>query len=273
VIRRLLKNLGLYEGDAPDATLQLERDGWAKLESVFDPPTVARVREDIDEIFEQYPPERAREDKAEFRYELLNRSAVCQEAVGHPRILEVIEPVLGEDCHVIANTAWRNPSSFEGGPWHCDAGPHVPRGPDVAWDDRIPYPVFAVGAHVYLQECTVDDGPTAIVPGSHRSGRLAPFDRMYDPDLTYDGRPPAVIEAEAGDVVLFVSDVWHRGSPATADGRGRYFMQVHYGRRDLAQRLRTTDVANQLSPEAFARAKTERARTLVGLHDPFFYDA
>jgi hypothetical protein len=37
--------------------------------------------------------------------------------------------------------------------------------------------------------------------------------------------------------------------------------------------LRTTDIANQLSEEAILRAKTERARTLVGLHDPFFYDA
>jgi Phytanoyl-CoA dioxygenase (PhyH) len=273
VIRRLLKNLGLYEGDAPDAAHRLEDDGWAMLSGVFDGPAVASLREAIDEIFDAYPPERFREDKVEFRYELLNRSAVCQEAVAHPRILEVIEPLLGEDCHIIANTAWRNPTDFGGGPWHCDAGPHIPRPADVPWDDRIPYPVFAIGAHVYLQDCGLADGPTAIAPGSHRSGRLAPFDRMYDPDVSYDGRPPVLIEARAGDVVLFVSDVWHRGTPATAEGRGRYFMQVHYGRRDLAQRLRPTDVVNHLSADAIERAKTERARTLVGLHDPFFYDA
>ena len=55
-------------------------------------------------------------------------------------------------------------------------------------------------------------------------------------------------------------------------GTGRLFLQVHYGRRDIAQRIRTTDVANQLSPEAIARATTDRERTVVGLHDPFFYD-
>jgi hypothetical protein len=48
---------------------------------------------------------------------------------------------------------------------------------------------------------------------------------------------------------------------------------VHYGRRDIAQRIQTTDVANQLSDDAIARAKTEREKTVVGLHDPFFYDA
>jgi hypothetical protein len=47
---------------------------------------------------------------------------------------------------------------------------------------------------------------------------------------------------------------------------------VHYARRDIAQRLRTTDVANQLSDDAIARATDTRARALVGLHDPFFYD-
>jgi hypothetical protein len=273
VIRRLLKNLGLREGDVPDASVHLEREGWALLPGVLDAHTVAWLREEIDEVFDSYPPERLRSDKEHYRYEMCNRSAACQEAIGHPRILEVIEPLLAEDCHVIANTAWRNPPDHEGGPWHCDAGPHVPRPEGVPWDDRIPYPVFAVGAHLYLQDCTRDDGPTAVVPGSHRSGRLPSFDRLFDDDLTYDGRPPVVIEASAGDVALFVSDVWHRGMPAGPAGRGRLFLQVHYGRRDIAQRLRTTDVANQLSPEAIERAKTERARTLVGLHDAFFYDA
>ena len=72
---------------------------------------------------------------------------------------------------------------------------------------------------------------------------------------------------------LFVSDAWHRGLPALADGRGRYFLQVHYARRDIAQRVHTTAVTNQVSVDAAARATTERARTVIGLHDPFFYDA
>jgi hypothetical protein len=100
---------------------------------------------------------------------------------------------------------------------------------------------------------------------------VAPF--ITDEHLTYDGRPPAVMEVRAGDVVCFASDAWHRGLPAQEGGRGRYFLQVHYGRRDIAQRLRTTDVANQLSDEAIARAQTDREKTVIGLHAPFFYDA
>jgi ectoine hydroxylase-related dioxygenase (phytanoyl-CoA dioxygenase family) len=273
VIRRLFKNLALLDAnDAPEESAQLERDGYVRLRAVFDPADVAQMRREVDEVFAASSPERTRGDKDEFRYEMLNRSPACQSAVKHPAILRVIEPLLGEDCHVIANTAWRNPPDFKGGPWHCDAGPHVPRPEGIPWDDRIPYPVFAVAAHLYLQDCTRVDGPTAVVPGSHRSGRLAPFDQMTAASITYDGRPPVLFEVDAGDVALFVSDAWHRGLPAEPGGRGRDFLQVHYARRDVAQRIRTTAEVNQLSPEAVARATTDRERTLLGLHTPFFYD-
>jgi ectoine hydroxylase-related dioxygenase (phytanoyl-CoA dioxygenase family) len=271
MIRRLGKNLALSSADAPEASRQLERDGYAVLRGVLSPDEVAELVDDAERVFREHEPVRDRGDREEFRYEMLNISEPAHRAVGHPRILEVIEPLLGGDCHVIANTLWNNPPEFGGGPWHCDAGPHVPRPADVPWDDRIPYPVFAIGAHLLLKPCRAADGPTAVIPGSHRSGRLAPFDRIEDPDLTYDGRPPVLLEGEAGDVSLFVSDAWHRGTPA-GGGSGRLFLQVHYGRRDIAQRIRTTDAVNHLSADAIAWADTPRRRELVGLHAPYFYD-
>jgi ectoine hydroxylase-related dioxygenase (phytanoyl-CoA dioxygenase family) len=142
----------------------------------------------------------------------------------------------------------------------------------VPWDERIPYPVFAIGAHIYLHDCPLVCGPTALIPGSHRSGRLPPFDRLNDVSLEYAGRAAVALEARAGDVAFFVSDAWHRGLPALPGGSGRLFLQAHYARRDLAQRIRTTADANQLSAEALARIGSARERKLLGLHDPFFYD-
>lgn len=257
--------------DVPDASVELERDGCTVLRGVLAPDEIETLVAEADRVFAEAPPERNRSDREEFRYQLLNRSEASLRVLAHPSILAVVEPLLGEDCHVIANTLWRNPPDFGGGPWHCDAGPHVPRPADVPWDDRIPYPIFAIGSHILLRDCRVADGPTAVVPGSHRSGRLAPYDRMTDPELSYDGRPPILLEGAAGDVVMFVSDVWHRGTPA-AGGGGRLFIQVHYGRRDIAQRIRTTDEVHHLSPDAVGWADTPRVRELVGLHTPFFYD-
>ena len=175
---------------------------------------------------------------------------------------------------MIANTAWRNPPEFAGGPWHCDAGPHVPRPEGVPWDDRIPYPVFAVATHLYLQDCTRADGPTAVVPGSHRSGRLAPFDQMGDEDLTYDGRPPVLFEVEAGDVALFVSDVWHRGLPARA-GWSRSLLPAGALRPARHRAAHPHDRRGEpgVAGSVDARRRPTGSARSIGLHDPFFYDA
>jgi len=71
---------------------------------------------------------------------------------------------------------------------------------------------------------------------------------------------------------MFVSDVWHRRLPPTARSTGRFFLQTNYARRDLAQRVLPTSVVNHTTPESRARARTERERSLIGLHPERFYD-
>ena len=273
--------LELLDGPVPDASRELESEGFSTLRGAFSADEVRELSAEIKAIYDRLAadvrssaiPADERED---FRYEMLNRSAGCQRVVGDRRILDVVEPLLGEDCHIIANTAWRNPpgrSHGHGGArWHVDAGPHVPRPAGVPWDERIPYPVFAVAVHLLLRDCPAACGPTAVVPGSHRSGQPPPLDRLEDPDLACDGRGPLSITGKAGDVLLFVSDVWHRRQPTSSEDEGRFFLQVHYGRRDLAQRLRPTSRSNQLSAQALSRATDPRERTLIGLHPPLFYD-
>lgn len=264
---------------ASDATLHLERDGYTVVRNAFDPVAVAAMREDIERVFTEYPPD-ARNPNPQaqemFRYEMLNRSRLCQDAIGHRAILDTVEPLLGEDCHVIANTAWRNPpnrTGVHGGErWHIDAGPHIPLPPDVKWPANMPHPVFAIGVHIYLQACALEDGPTGVIAGSHLSGRTPPRDHLLDDDLAWDGVRATPLLAEPGDVAFFVSDVWHRRMSTQPGDRGRFFLQVHYGRRDIAQRLHTTDTTNQLAAETIAHAADERARTVIGLHPPLFYD-
>jgi ectoine hydroxylase-related dioxygenase (phytanoyl-CoA dioxygenase family) len=278
VITRRFGYLKVSDAPVSDETQHLQTEGYVMLRGVFDADAVAELEADVDRVYEEWPPDRRSESYdddhwAPFRYEVLNRSAVVQRAIADPKILSVVEPLLGEDCHVIANTAWRQPpeeNSHGGRFWHIDSGPHVPRPAGVPWDPRIPYPVFAVAAHIYLWDCPIEAGPTGVIPRSHTSGQ-APW-YSEDDDLEYDGRRALPLVAEAGDVALFVSDVWHRRLPTGDGDPGRFFIQCHYGRRDLAQRLRPTSVANQLSDDAIARATTDRERALVGLHAPFFYD-
>ena len=280
MIRRGRAYLEAREEPASPETTQLERQGYTIVRNLFAPSEVARLREEIGAIFDRDPPDnrgsRSAEDAAMFRYAMLNRSAAAQAAVAHPKLLAVVEPLLGEDCHVIANTAWRNPAghpgSHGGQNWHIDAGPHVPLPKGMRWPESIPHPVFAIGVHLYLKDCALEDGPTGVIPGSHLSGRAPPGSRALDDDLDYEGQRVVPLITKAGDAALFVSDVWHRRMPTKEGDNGRFFLQVHYGRRDIAQRILTTAQANQLSEEAVARAKTDRERRVIGLHPPFFYD-
>jgi ectoine hydroxylase-related dioxygenase (phytanoyl-CoA dioxygenase family) len=272
MIKRRHGNLVLRKEPAPAASELLERDGYAHLRAVLTTSEVDALSAEISAVYESSSADRPQDVHGEFRHGMLNRSPLSQRAVASRKILDTIEPLLGEDCHVIANTAWRNVPGHQGGPWHVDAGPHVPRPEGVAWPDAIPYPVFAIGVHIFLEDCPLEAGPTAVLPGSHRSGRLPPRDRINDMALTFENKPAVLLPARAGDAILFVSDAWHRGTPAQP-GHGRFFLQVHYARRDIAQRIFMTSEVSHVTADATARATSERDRTLIGLHAPFFYDA
>jgi ectoine hydroxylase-related dioxygenase (phytanoyl-CoA dioxygenase family) len=273
--------LRLRRDEAPAASDELQKLGYVVLREVFGADEVDALASDIERVFETVPPDERVSGMPSarwevFRYEMLNRSDTSRRAIAHPAILEVIEPLLGEDCHVIANTAWRQPTGAtdHGGRfWHIDSGPHIPRDPAVPWDERIPYPVFAIAAHIYLWDCPLASGPTAVIPRSHTSGSPPPRAGIEDDGLEWNGNRAVPIVASAGDVALFVSDVWHRRMPSGEGDPGRFFLQCHYGRRDIAQRIRPTSVVNHLSPETVGQELGARERTLVGLHDPGFYDA
>ena len=129
MIRRSRGYLRIRTEPAPESSAQLERDGYTVVRGLLDDGEVAALHSEISAIFERDPADdrgpRNAEDASMFRYAMLNRSAAAQRAVAHPKLLAVIEPLLGEDCHVIANTAWRNPAghpgSHGGQAWHIDA--------------------------------------------------------------------------------------------------------------------------------------------------------
>ena len=267
--------------DCNSASEELERTGATLVEHVVSEGELSALRREIEHVYDtsgadSRDAEQERAWSLDFRYEMFNRSVRAQRMAGHRGILDVIEPLLGEDCHIIANTCWRNPASTEsehgGGGWHIDAGPHIPLRADQAWPDDLPHPVFAIGVHVFLKDCPVASGPTAVIPKSHLSGQPPPQDRVMDMDLKWQDESARVLSARAGDVAFFVSDVWHRRMPPAREHPGRFFLQIHYGRRDIAQRVKTTHQLNHVDDSALSRIESVRERLLLGLHHEGFYD-
>jgi ectoine hydroxylase-related dioxygenase (phytanoyl-CoA dioxygenase family) len=270
-----------YAGPAPEGTHALERHGHYLLRGAFSPEELERLREEILAVYRDVAPDRragrtSEDNAAMFRYQMFNRSALCQQAIARPALLEILEPLLGGDCHAITCTAWRNPPGNAHAPrgqeWHVDGGPHVPRAENVGWPANIPYPIFVVATQIYLHDVALEDGPTAFAPGSHTSGRVPPSESAWDLELPYHGCERAVHVARAGDVTFFVSDVWHRRLPPSEAGAGRFFLQTNFARREIAQRVLPTDEVNHASAVALARATDLRARQLIGLHRQVFYD-
>ena len=59
----------------------------------------------------------------------------------------------------------------------------------TVWLADLPYPVFAIGVHIFHEDCPMESGPTAVVPGSHTSDQPPPFDQTHgrEPDLPGTG--------------------------------------------------------------------------------------
>ncbi len=99
-----------YSGPAPEGSLALERDGHYLLRGAYSAEEIERLREEILGVYSDFPPDqragRASPENAQmFRYEMFNRSALCQAAIARAAVLEILEPLLGGDCHAISCTA------------------------------------------------------------------------------------------------------------------------------------------------------------------------
>ena len=95
-----------HDDPVPDETRQLEASGHCLLRGVFAGRELAELKADVLEVFARLPGDRRagiadEATSAQFRYQMFNRSALSQQAMAHPRILAVVEPLVGSDCHAI----------------------------------------------------------------------------------------------------------------------------------------------------------------------------
>ena len=275
-------NYAVHSADGPKLSQAIESEGHAILRSAFGPQEVATLRSELERIYADSEPEMRssainRRVGDMFRYGVFNQSAAVQQAISSRSILDVVEPLLGSDCHVIACTSWDNPPGRSLTPhglgWHIDGGPQVPRHGGTLWPRDIAYPIFIISSHIYLADVGSNDGPTACIPRSHTSGQTPPFDRIADDDLSFEGHQPVKHVVKAGDVDFRVSDIWHRRWPPSEISGRRIFIQTTYARRDIAQRIVRCEDLNHASPEALARCRSRRERILLGEHPESYFDA
>ena len=254
--------------DLPSQVNAVERDGYAYLPGMLDRDQVAELREHMERLeplAESY--DRVSDPEDGFLNRAINnafnRHPHFVQFLDYPGVIEIAESLLGVDCHVIAMTSWLTGPGRPDQPLHADyQALTLPE--DVMADPRVRIPVYVATAHFYLDDLDEEIGPTRFIPGSHRAGRRP------GEDTTWQGREEQSILCNAGDVVIFRSEVWHRGSANRSD-RVRHLLQVSYSQRSIAQRFPPYLNRFRFDPAILGMA-SDRQRRLMGDHPQGSYD-
>ncbi|CAK9889480.1 MULTISPECIES: phytanoyl-CoA dioxygenase family protein [Pseudomonas] len=239
----------------------LKNDGFVLLPGVLDRAQVKLLRQAI-EVLQAFHWD-YRGGLIEHYKCVFNRDPLWLAFLDLPGVIELAEAALGDDCHIIGQTAWRCHPGYQGMPLHLDY--LIMEVPAALWAaPGFELPMQICTLQLYLDNIDADLCPTRVVPGSHRAGR-APLKG----EQGWQGRPAQPVLCQAGDGLMFRSELWHAGADNRSK-RSRYMLQVHYGRRMVAQKF-SPYLHFHFNPAVLAAA-TLRQRRLLGEHAEAEYD-
>lgn len=232
-----LRTLGV-RGDtlSTDEKAALDHDGYLPLYGIRSPDEAAQFAARLDALWDEER-ERAGSETYQERgshtlADLVNKDPMFLLCFTHPRILAAVAHVLQGEFHFSSLNA-RAPLPGQGVQqihldYEDEAEPGVYYGCNTIW---------AIDAF------TEENGPTRVVPGSHRSGKV-PREEMDDLNAPH---PREVhLTGPAGAVFVINAHTWHGGTRNNSD-RPRRAMHAYFCRRDVPQ---------QLEQRAFVRPET-----------------
>jgi len=220
--------------------------GYLHVPSVFSPSEVDELADDLDRLIEQWSfegawtgpwrdayldPDLAATISLSVLHDLQLYSAAWARAVAHPRLVEVLERLLGPDVEFHHTTMHVKPPE-RGAPFpmHQDH-PFYPHA-----DDRY------VDVLLHLDDTSHENGEIRFLPGSHRSGPLDhivqdPDGRPCTPHLPVDRyrlEHSVAVPARSGDIVCFNINTVHGSYPNRTD-RPRRLVRMGYRHPDNRQ--------------------------------------
>jgi ectoine hydroxylase-related dioxygenase (phytanoyl-CoA dioxygenase family) len=258
----------LPDQDVTGLVEAFDTQGFCVIPELLDAAQLARQREALAPWIDQGPMGRnVFEGTRTHRiYAMLAEDPVFAELVAHPVSLAWAEHYLGQSCLLSACLAIHLQPAESAQPWHTDDG-HISLTP--------PHDLLGVSTFWALDDTTLENGATEVLPGSHRwsetefPGVLRDQDFATGEDAT--GDPGAHPDAEkvtmpAGSLMIARGDIWHRGGANRSD-TARCLVTPQY----YAGWLRPLEsMLLSVLPE-HAATLPERVRELLGysIHPPF----
>lgn len=230
------------------------RDGYLFLQDVLAPDVVAELKSDLDAALAEKPDQVG---IIELRMRMFEISRANVRLFDLEPMVSFAEALIAPDCHVVHNNSFRTPPGKGITTWHQDDAPHflVTHGEPPP---NIRLPVLLFTANYYLTDVlTVENGPTQVIPGSHRFGAAPPGEMKGTP---WEDRVVSCL-GRAGSVVMFNNQVWHRGAPTLSE-QSRAMTQVSYARRLIGHKY--YPFMNYQMPEHVYADANPRLKRLLG---------
>jgi len=233
---------------------QLDDEGYVVLESAMPDGLLSRLRSRILELFEEEGENAGREFRGEEHAHrlanLVDKGEVFREAIALPHVLQLVRHVLGGDGKLSSlNARSADPHTDVGQPLHVDMG---------AIPDEKGY--WVCNTVWLLDDFTRENGPTRMIPGSHRWG-TKPQDVLDDPLAPHPHE--VLLLAPAGSIAVMNAHMWHGGT-ANHTSSPRLAMHAFYCRRDKPQQ----QYQKQLLRLEVQAALTPELRRLLAVDDP-----
>lgn len=256
--QQALAALGVSTSDlTAEQRRKFDQDGYFVVENVFSPAEVEEMRSEFDRLRkiegELGGHEVHIEPGAPRLSNLFNKSPAFDRCLSCKPTLAAAANLLGE-IRVYSLNA-RNPLKGQGQQLlHSD----VPRVSATDW--RV------VNSMVMLDDMTETNGPTRVVPGSHKwvpinvpdvnmaevkKIEVTPDDLAIMPKDPMAPHPKEIkLTGKAGSVAVINGHIWHGGT-RNESGASRRVLHLAIGRRDLPQQLNERD---HLTTELYDRA-------------------
>lgn len=254
--KQALREMGMAVDLTAEQKRAMDEQGFFIVENVLTPSEVEAMREEFERI---HASERDTgghevhvEPGARRISNIFNKTSAFDKCLQIPEILNAAHYLLGEIKVHGANL--RDPVKGYG---QQDLHVDVPKKFDDDW--------WVVNAMIMLDDMTLENGPTRVIPGSHHwapinvpvvnqgdwePSPLSAEDQARVPaDLgaAYPGE--LLVTAPAGSAIICNSAMWHSGT-LKKDDTHRRMLHLTYTRRDLPQQLVQVD---WLTPALYER--------------------
>ena len=230
------------------------RDGYLVIENVLPPDWISELKQDLDRALEG---SNQANDIIEINVRMFETSKANLRLFDLEPIVSFAEALIVGPCHVVHNNSFRVRPGKGITTWHQDDSSHylVTHG-EPPTNVRLPVMLFT--ANYYLTDVPEQKyGPTEVIPRSHLFGAAPP--PVMEGTKYEDLVVPCV--GNAGSVVLFNNQVWHRGGPNQTE-RVRYMTQVSYARYYVGHKY--YPFMNYVMPEHVYADADPRLRRLLG---------